>query len=135
MKKTLTAMVMASALALGACGKYEQKLDADVVTVIKQNGKTHVIEVTKYFDLNRDGVVDARLRGKPSTGVSSTDYMAVSMEPGEYELLVNPEVFGPNDGLKYGTPHGSITLSAVPRTGTMTPAQRDAINSEYHALK
>ena len=136
--KTLTALVMTGALALGACrGNSADRSGPDVRTVIKEDGKTNAAIVTKYFDINHDGVVDARLRGEPfrsSTG-GSVDYMAVGIAAGQkFELLVNPSTFAPNDGLRYMTPQGTFTLP-IARTGTMTPAQRDAISAEYAALK
>lgn len=134
MKKTLTALVMAGALALGACSDSKQAPRADVLTVIREDGKTSAITVTKYFDFDRDGNVDARLHGKPFHGVNSADYLAVDVSEGKYELLLDPSRSGPHDGITYSTPSGTLTLP-IRSTGLMTPAQRDAINSGYHALK
>jgi hypothetical protein len=88
--------------------------------------------VTKYFDFDRDGNVDARLRGKPFRGGDSTDYLAVELSDGSYELLLDPARGG--NGITYSTPSGTITLP-IRSTGQMTLEQRDAINREYHALK
>jgi hypothetical protein len=134
MNKTLTALVMTGALALGACSDGKQAPRADVLTVIREDGKTNAITVTKYFDFDRDGNVDARLRGKPYRGGNSTDYLGVDTQA-SYELLVDPTSVGPRMGIKYTTPDGMLQLFPIARTGTMTPGQRDAINAEYHALK
>ena len=134
MNKTLTALVLTGALALGACSDNKPTPRADVLTVIREDGKTRQITVTKYFDFNRDGNVDARMRGKPFQGMNSTDYLAIEVSKGTYELLVDPSSVGPQSGVQYSTPSGTLTFP-IARTGSMTPEQRDAINSEYHALK